>query len=318
MMKWNDRIGRRLKLHDLHILMTVAEMGSMGKAAERLAVSPPSVSKSISDLEHAIGVRLLDRTSKGVEMTAYGRTLLRHSMGAFDELRQGIKAIESLSDPSAGEVRIGCPDVFTSGVVSAIIDRFSDRFPRVIVNVIEANNVTQDFRPLRDRTVDFLLAGFPRSLAEEDLELEFLYEDRPFVVAAQNSRWARRRTIELAELSSESWLLPRDGIFVSLLTEAMEKGGVPVPKLGIRSYSVHQRMMLLTSGRYISAEVGSVLRFNADRFGIKVLPVHLAISSWPVWIVKLKGRTVSPVVQNLLDCVREVTKAMAKENARLR
>jgi DNA-binding transcriptional LysR family regulator len=90
-MKWDDRIGRRVKLHDLHILMTVAELGSMGKAAERLAVSQPSISKSISDLEYAVGVRLLDRTSRGVETTAYGRALLRRGMGAFDELRQGIK-----------------------------------------------------------------------------------------------------------------------------------------------------------------------------------------------------------------------------------
>ena len=90
-MKWDDRIGRRVKLHDLHILMTVAELGSMGKAAERLAVSQPSVSKSISDLEYVVGVRLLDRTSRGVETTAYGRALLRRGMGAFDELRQGIK-----------------------------------------------------------------------------------------------------------------------------------------------------------------------------------------------------------------------------------
>ena len=90
-MKWNDRIGRRLKLHDLHVLMTVAESGTMGRAAERLAVSPPSVSKAISDMEHAIGVRLLDRTAKGVEPTAYGRALLQHSVGAFEELRQAIK-----------------------------------------------------------------------------------------------------------------------------------------------------------------------------------------------------------------------------------
>ena len=75
-MKWNDRIGRRLKLHDLHVLLTVAEVGSMGKAAERLAVSQPSVSKAIADMEHTIGVRLLDRTPKGVETTAYGRALL--------------------------------------------------------------------------------------------------------------------------------------------------------------------------------------------------------------------------------------------------
>src|SRR5262245_13572329 len=210
-MKWNDRIGRRLKLHDLHVLLTVAELGSMGKAAERLAVSQPSVSKAIADMEHAIGVRLLDRTAKGVEATAYGRALLRHGMGAFDELRQAIEAIESLSDSSVGEVRIGCPDVFTSGVISAVIERFSARYPRVVVHVVEANNVTQEFKPLRDRTVDCLIAGFPKSLGDDDLELEFLYEDRPFIVAGRSSRWARRRSIELTELASESWLLPRDG-----------------------------------------------------------------------------------------------------------
>lgn len=311
-MKWNDRIGRRLKLHDLHVLMTVAEMGSMGRAAERLAVSQPSVSKAIADMEHTIGVRLLDRTSKGVEATAYGRALLRRGMGAFDELRQGIQEIESLADPSVGEVRVGCPDVFASGLISAIIDRFSRQYPRVVVNVTAANNIRQEFRQLRDRTVDFLLAGFPRSLAEDDLELEFLYEDRPFIVSGRNSRWARRRNVTLAELADEPWLLPGEGIFVSLMAEAFRTNGVSIPKLGVRSYSVHQRMMLLATDRFVSAEVGSVLRFNADRFPLKVLPIDLAVPAWPVWIVTLRNRTVSPVVQTFLDCVREVTRPMAK------
>jgi DNA-binding transcriptional LysR family regulator len=311
-MKWNDRIGRRLKLHDLHVLMTVAETGGMGRAAERLAVSPPSVSKAISDMEHAVGVRLLDRTSKGVEVTAYGRALLRHGMGAFDELREGIKAIESLADPSVGEVRVGCPDVFTGGLISAIIDRFSRQHPRVVVHVTAVNNVTEEFRQLRDRAVDFLLAGFPMSQAGDDLDVEVLYEHRPFIVSGQNSRWARRRKIELAELADEPWLLPQEGIFVSLLTEAFRAGGVSMPKFGVRSYSVHQRMILLATDRFVSAEVSSVLRFNADRFPLKILPVDLAIQSWPVGIVTLKKRTISPVVQSFLGCVREVAKPMAK------
>src|SRR5262245_24587330 len=121
-MKWDARIGRRLKLHDLHVLLTVAELGSMGKAAERLNVSQPSVSKAISDMEHAIGVRLLDRTAKGVETTAYGRALLQRGMGAFDELRQGIKDIENLADPTSGEVRIGSPEAIASGLLTGVID----------------------------------------------------------------------------------------------------------------------------------------------------------------------------------------------------
>jgi DNA-binding transcriptional LysR family regulator len=68
-MSWSDRIGRRVKLRDLHVLLAVAETRSMAKAAERLAISQPVVSKTIADLEHALGVRLLDRNRRGVEAT---------------------------------------------------------------------------------------------------------------------------------------------------------------------------------------------------------------------------------------------------------
>jgi len=169
-MKWDDRIGRRLKLHDLHVLLTVAELGSMGKAAERLAVSQPSVSKAIADMEHTIGVRLLDRTSKGVECTAYGRALLRRGMGAFDELRQGIKDIESLADPMVGEVRVGCPEAIAAGLLSAVIDRFSRGHPRATVSVTPADSMAPEFRPLRDREVDFLVGRIPTPFVADDLE----------------------------------------------------------------------------------------------------------------------------------------------------
>lgn len=104
-MQWEDRIGRRLKLRDVHILLTTVQCGSMAKAAERLAISNPVVSKTIADLEHALGVLLLERSRQGVEPTVYGRAVLKHGLAAFDELRQCVKEIEFLADPTAGEVR---------------------------------------------------------------------------------------------------------------------------------------------------------------------------------------------------------------------
>src|SRR6516164_3849315 len=192
-MKWNDRIGRRLKLHDLHVLLTVAELGSMGKAAERLAVSQPSVSKAIADMERAIGVRLLDRTAKGVETTAYGRALLRRGLGAFEELRQGIKDIENLADPTTGEVRIGSPEAIACGLLTAVIDRFSQKHPRVVVTVTSANNVSQEFRLLRDRTVDCLIGALPAPFSEADLDAEVLYQDWARILAGSRHPLARRR-----------------------------------------------------------------------------------------------------------------------------
>ena len=98
-MQLSDRIGRRMKLQDLHVLMTVVQAGSMGKAARHLNTTQPAISRSIADLEHALGVRLLDRHRQGVEPTDYGRALLDGGVAVFDDLRQGVKNIEFLADP---------------------------------------------------------------------------------------------------------------------------------------------------------------------------------------------------------------------------
>src|SRR5262245_22022863 len=98
----------------------------------------------------------------------------------------------------------------------------------------------------------------------------------------------RRRKIDLAELAGAPWLLPRESIFSSYVTAAFEARGLAPPKLGVRSYSAHQRLSLVATNRFVSAESGSVLRFNADRFSLKVLPVDFAVHPWPVGIVTLR------------------------------
>src|SRR3979490_3383899 len=108
--QWNDRIRRRLKLRDMDILLAVIQTGSMGKAASVLNMSQPAVSKAIASLEHTLGVRLLDRSWQGVEPTSYGRALIKRGVAMFDELRQGVQDIASLTDPTAGEIRMGGSD----------------------------------------------------------------------------------------------------------------------------------------------------------------------------------------------------------------
>src|SRR5262245_2772238 len=90
---WDSRIGGRVRLRDLHILLAVVQSGTMAKAARQLNVSQPAVSEAIASLEHALGVRLLDRSRRGVEPTNYGSALLKSGRAVFDELRHGIKQI---------------------------------------------------------------------------------------------------------------------------------------------------------------------------------------------------------------------------------
>ena len=115
-MSWNEqRISRQLKLRDLHVLMTVARSGSMGKAANELSVSQPAISKAIADMEAALGVRLLDRNPRGVVPTIYARALLDRGVVAFDELKQGIEHVNFLANPTTGELRIGSTIAIATG-----------------------------------------------------------------------------------------------------------------------------------------------------------------------------------------------------------
>ncbi len=96
---WEARIGRRLRLRDMHVLLAVVQSGSMAKAARSLGVSQPAISKSIAKLEHTLGVRLLERGPQGVAPTLYGAVLVQRGLAVFDELRQGVSEIEFLANP---------------------------------------------------------------------------------------------------------------------------------------------------------------------------------------------------------------------------
>jgi DNA-binding transcriptional LysR family regulator len=164
---WDDHIGRRLRLRDLRVFFLVVQLGSFAKAAARLRVSQPAVSRIIADLEHTLGVRLFDRSSRGVEPTLYGRTLLSRGRAAFDELRQGIGDIEVLADPGTGEVRIGGHEVLMAGFIAAIIDRLARESPRIVFNTVQGN-VSPLYIALREREVDVIITRRLQSTPEDD------------------------------------------------------------------------------------------------------------------------------------------------------
>ena len=203
-----DRIGRRLKLQDLHVLTTVVQAGTMGKAAERLNITQPAISRSIAELEHALGVRLLDRHRQGIAPTEYGRALLDCGAAVFDDLRQGVKKIEFLADPGAGEVRIGSSTFVAEHFVSAVIKRLSRRYPRIVFHLITADETDTLHRELSERNVDLLIARRAGLFTDETFDFEILYDSSFVVVAGARSPWVRRRRITLAELVNESWSLP--------------------------------------------------------------------------------------------------------------
>src|SRR5260370_1432919 len=146
----DSRIINRIKLRDLKILFAVVELGSMAKAASHLAITQPTVSEAIANLEGAAGVRLLDRGRHGVVPTVYGQAFLKRGLEAFDALKQGMRDVEFLATAGAGDVWIGASEVLLGGFVHAVIQRLASNHPSLIVHAAEVNPSDRDFRKLRD------------------------------------------------------------------------------------------------------------------------------------------------------------------------
>jgi DNA-binding transcriptional LysR family regulator len=305
-----ERIERRISLQDMRILMSVIQAGSMGKAAKRLATSQPAISRSIADLEKALGVRLVDRTPQGIEPTQYGRALVKRGVAVFDELMQGVKDIEHLADPTAGELRIGASIAVAGGFVSSVIDRLSRKYPRLDFHVLATDTATA-YRALLERQVDLVVVHLIEPTAQEHVNAEVLFNDPHVVVAGAQNPWTRRRRLRLADLINEPWALPAwDAPYGAVVFEAFRANGLGVPRTVVTS-TLPVRSALLATGRFLSMVPRVVLEFSG-RHLLKGLSIDLPTTHRPLAIVTLKNRTLNPVAQLFADCARETAKPLAK------
>ena len=152
-MQRSDRIGRGLKLKDLHTFRAVVERGSMAKAADDLALTPSAITKVIGEMETVLGVRLLDRTPQGIVPTAYGEALLEGTVNVFDELQQTVERIASLADPGVGEVRIGASEVWMGTLLPKVLDRLTHQHAGLVFRVTHSNGAAELYSQLRARSI---------------------------------------------------------------------------------------------------------------------------------------------------------------------
>lgn len=308
-MRWDERIGKRIKLRDLHLLEAAAQTGSLAKAARSVGMSQPAVSYAIAEMEKLLGVSLLDRTSQGVAPTAFAHALLKRSAAIFNELRGGLNEIESLSDPTIGELRVGTPQPMLS-VTSAVIDRMSDRYPRMTFHLtVESTHVL--LRDLRDRAVELVLSRMLEPLAEEDLTAEILFHDGLAIMVGKDNPLARRRTIALKELVNERWVLPpSDGWLQPLMKKAFGGYGLDVPRPTVSTFSTYAVSILVAQGPFLTIHPETMLRFSRDHRMLRALPIALPDSHTPVALISLKQHALSPVAKVFFETARTVVKEL--------
>ncbi|MEA2987201.1 MAG: hypothetical protein QOD94_3455 [Alphaproteobacteria bacterium] len=284
----------------------------MAKAAKQLSVSNPVISKAIASLEHTMGVRLLDRDAQGIHPTVHGRALLDGGLAAFGELRHAVQTIESLSDPSAGQVKVASSIAIASGFIPAVTARLIRRFPGISVDLL-AGEPSTSYRALEERRVDLAILHMHTPISLQHMHLEVLYEDAYVVVAGSQSAWAHRRKMELAELVNEPWALPPAGSALgAIFVEAFLAHGLNYPRVAVSTQTMPARAALAATGSLLSILPSSALKPSTANPALKALPIKLPTTSRPTGILRLKSHTPTPAVQHFIDYAREAAKRLHK------
>jgi DNA-binding transcriptional LysR family regulator len=306
-MLWDDRIGRRLRLKDLHTLQVVSEAGSMARASRQLALSQPAISKAIADMEHVVGAPLLDRSAHGVELTASGHLLIARSRVIFDELREGIKDIERVSDPTQGEIRIGTTEPIT-GFLAEVLSRMSKEYPRITYQVFVSDSTTL-VRDLRERVLDVVITRWTAEAVADDLAAEVLLKAPLAVLADQRHPLLKRKKLSLADTMGEAWTLsPPDSFLGRVVVDVFRRRKLPLPPAIVTTLSIHMRLNLLASGRFLTMLPERMVRQRANRAWLRALDIDLPDSAGAVASLTMKKRSIGGALKLFQQACRDANR----------
>ena len=304
-MLWDDRIGRRLRLKDLHTLQTVADAGSMAKASRQLALSQPAISKAIADMEHVLGAPLLNRSAQGVEITDCGRLLLARGRIIFDELREGVKDIQNHSDPTRGEIRIGTTEPI-SGFVSEVIGSMLQDYPRITYQVTVSDTTTL-VRDLRERALDVAITRWTGTAIADDLAAEVFFKAPLAVLADRRHPLINRKKLALADTMGEVWTLsPPDSFLGRVVGDVFRRRKLELPAAVVTTLSIHMRLNLLASGRFLTMLPLHMTRQRANKAWLRALNIDLPDSAGPIAAITVRNRSVAGALKLFKQACRQI------------
>jgi DNA-binding transcriptional LysR family regulator len=299
------RLARRLRLRDLHSLLVVLEAGSMARAAGRLGLTQPAISKAMAELETELGVPLLERDARGVRPTAFGTAIAARARAMLDELAQGARDLAHLADPTAGEVRIGTTEPLSFTVAGAIHRLARDR-PRIVFDVSIADTGTL-VAELRARRLDLVVTRHGFADTAEDLDVAWLFRAPLVVVAERHNPVLRRRGMRLADAMEEPWTLsPPDTFLGRIVGAAFARHGLALPHVSVVSVSIVMRLSLIAGGRHLSMLPRTVVHHPTNAPWLRALDIAVEDASGAVAALTLRRRWLPAPVKLFLETLREV------------
>lgn len=289
-------------LNDLLAFRAVAELSNFRKAAESVHLSQPAFSRRIDKLEQALGVRLLERTTRRVTLTAVGRDFERKVRELLDELDATLLGIRGVAATRMGEVTVACVPSTVYYYLSEVIRRYHERCPKVRVRVMDAaaNEVLASvLRGEADFALNFI------GSQEGELEFEPLVEERFVAACRRDHPLAGRRRVTWSELGAYDYIsLARASGNRVLLDQAL--AGLPDrPQAIYEAQHVTTTLGLVEAGLGVAA-VPAMAMPGPDHPVLASVPLVEPVVSRKVGLIRRRGRSLSPAAQQLYDLFGEV------------
>jgi DNA-binding transcriptional LysR family regulator len=291
-----DILGSRQLRH----FLTVYELGSIGQAAERLFLTQPALSKSIRMLEDHLGMRLFERTTRGVVATVYGEALALHARQIAAQIRHAEAQLSSLAGTGSGRVSIGGGPSTTTEFLPSATRRIVESGLDIELSVTEG--LVDDLIPaLRRGELDLAIGSWP-VIAEPTFVTEVLATDRIRVVVREDHPLAGR-PVEISDLLEYPWALPPSSQrWRQQLEEQFLTRGLNAPTPRAVSNSASYIKALLLQGEYLSFLPGLLVRGS----GLAALDVELPAFSADITLTYKERSLRETTVRAVADILREV------------
>ena len=302
-------LARRLKLRQVSLALAISDARSLRVAAERLSMSQPAATRMLQDLEWALGVRLFERSARGMAPTLAGQTALLHMHRAIRDIEAIQGELDALSKGATGRVRIGTLGSVASLLLPRSIAVVKAGAPAVIFEIIEGPHDVL-VTALRTGELDAALCRALDDTQAPDLLVELLLEETFTVVTGAGGRRQRGKRA-LASLVDEPWVLPPRGVPVRQRLDAAFLGGAGrVPHDIIESASLLVNQQLLEGSRRFGVMPELVAAHYARRGLVARVATDLSGVRGPIALVTLKGRAPRPAAAAFQNALRKVAAEM--------
>lgn len=301
-----------LKPRHLHLLVALDNIRNLGRVAEYMHVTQPAVSKSLAELERGVGLRLFERTSRGVHPTIYGECLIRHARSMISDLAQARDELRGLASGSSGNIRVGVLATAALALLPRALAMLKSHHPGMTVLVREG--LMENLLPeLLLGNLDLVVGRLPEDRIAQGLSEKILMEEGVSLVAGRHHPLAGRKRVNWSDLLAFPWVFPPiNTLLREPLERAFERHGVPMPSNRVETLSVHVMRGYLHYTDAIAALATDVSRYYESLGLLAILPLELPRLARPVGVIWSRQRPLAPATQVLIQCMEEAAQAGAR------